>query len=231
MVPSGEGASQVAGPEHGLPGAPTGRGEGDRRRTVLALVVSLVLAVVLIGVVAVGIGRVVPKDPDRGIDLEATARRDEFLDALRGTPGVMYVVAPSDGVRQGGYDATPERIDVTVSGGSVEVVAAFTALCEHGGSEGDRGVDYVFDVATDVLPVILRCEDPALAPRLAALVDLARATPAEGMGSTTIQVVGPDVSLWAHPAPEAIPDAWRWVSVWTEGVLGLGLTPLEVRFS
>ncbi|MHA7132304.1 hypothetical protein [Oerskovia turbata] len=231
MVPSEESASQVADPAHGLPGAPTGRGEGERRRTVLALVVSLVLAVVLIGVVAVGIGRVVPKVPDRGIDLEATARRGEFLDALRSIPGVVYVVQPTDEVRRGGYDATPERIDLTVSGTPVEVGAVFTALCEHGREERDHGVGYVFDVATDPLPMYLQCEDPALAPRLAALVDLARATPAEGMGSVRVQVVGSDVSLWAQPAPEEIPAAWRWVSVWTEGVLGLGLTPLEVRFS
>jgi hypothetical protein len=207
------------------------RGAAERRRTALALITSLVLAAVVIGVVAVGIGLVVPNAPDRGINVEGTLRRDTFLDALRTTPGVSYVVEPSERVRSGGYDAPPERIDVTVSGTPAELEAVFTALCEHGGNERRQGLDYVFDVSTDVAPMVLQCEDPALAPRLAALVALARATPAEGMGSIRVQVVGPEVSLWAQPAPEAVPEAWRWASGWTTGVLDLGLTPVEVRLT
>lgn len=230
MVHAGEGASEVSSSAtSAFADAETG-GAAEGRRTAVALVVSVVLVAVLIGVVAVVVGLVVPNGRDRGVNLEATVRRDEFIDALRATPGVVYVVEPTDGVRNGGYGDLPERVDVTVSGTPAELDAAFVALCEHGGIEEGNGVGYVFDVATDVVPLSLRCGDPALVGRLTALVDLARDVPPSVVGSVKIAVSGAEVSVTARPSPEAMPEAWRWVSRWTTGVLDLGLTPVEVRF-
>lgn len=231
MVRVGDSTSEVNGSGTSAFADARPRGAGERHRTAIALVVSLVLVAVLIGVAAVVVGLVVPNGRDRGINLEATARRDEFLDTLRAIPGVVYVVEPTDRVRSGGYNDTPSQtVEVTVSGTPAELDGVFAALCEHGGREEDEGVDYVFDVATDVVPLSLRCEDPALAGRLTALVDLARGVPPSVDESVRVQVDGPDVSVSARPAPEALPEAWRWVSGWTTGVLDLGLTPVQVRF-
>ncbi|MFE4465227.1 hypothetical protein ACFRCR_08920 [Oerskovia sp. NPDC056781] len=231
MVHAGEETSEVSSPgtsafRDARPGGPA-----ERRRTLLALGVSVVLVAVLIGVVAVVIGLVVPTVPDRSADLEATARRDEFLDVLRATPGVTYVVEPTDSVRSGGYDDAPsEIVDVTVSGTPIELEEVFAALCAHGSREGDQGTDYLFDVATDAAPMTLQCEDPALAGRLTALVDLARGVLPSLDEGVRVRVDGTDVSVSARPAPEAMPEAWQWASRWATGVLDLGLTPVGVRF-
>ena len=232
MVRVGDSTSEVSGSGTSAFAAARPRGAGERHRTAVALVVSLVLVAVLIGVAAVVIGLVVPDGRDRGINLEATARRDEFLDTLRAIPGVVYVVEPTDRVRTGGYgDAPSETVEVTVSGTPAELDGVFAALCEYGGGESGEGVDYLFAVTTDVAPMTLRCEDPALAGRLTALVDLARGVPPSVDESVRIAVSGADVSVAARPAPEAMPEAWRWVSPWTTGVLDLGLTPVEVRLA
>lgn len=232
MVRAGENTSEVSrsGTSAFAGDDAEARGPAERRRTVLALVVSVVLVGVLIGVAAVVIGLVVPDAPDRTADVEATARRDAFLDTLVPMPGVVDLVEPASMV-QTGYDARSETIDVTVSGTPAELEEVFAALCEHGGREGDHGADYLFAVTTDAAPMTLQCEDPALAGRLAALVDLARDVPPSAVEGVRIAVSGADVSVWARPAPEALPEAWRWVSPWTTGVLDLGLTPVEVRLA